>query len=132
MPGIRSVSSIRLLGFKRPNAPTAQPQHCRAMRFMKTREMRKIFQGVLALVKLNRRMQLAQSCLLVFHSVNERTRLILIIISLKHLKSLEYDNIPAGAGKCFAIRSALSPFYPWMRREIVYNVQKLSPFELTC
>lgn len=83
------------------------------MTFMKTRassEMRKIFQGFLALMKLNSRMQLAQSRLLVFHSVNERTKLILSIINLKHLKSLEYGKAPAGAGKCFAIRSALSPF----------------------
>lgn len=66
----------------------------------------------MALRKLNSRTQLAQSCRLVFHSVNERTKLILIIIILKHLKSLEHDEAPAGASKCFAIRSALSPFTP--------------------
>jgi len=69
-----------------------------------------MFQGFLALMKLNSRMQLAQSCLLVFHSVSERTKLIQRIITLKHLKSIEHDKAPAGAGKCFAIRSALSPF----------------------
>lgn len=57
-------------------------------------------------------MQLAQSHLLVFQPVDERTKLMLSIISLKHLKSIEHDKAPAGAAKCFAIRSALSPFVP--------------------
>lgn len=104
------------------------------MRFMKTRAsrgMRKIFQGFLALVKLNSRMQLAQSHLLVFQSVNERTKPILSIISLKHLKSLEYDKVPAGAAKCFAIRSALSLFMLGCEGKL-YIMSRSCLFKLTC
>lgn len=43
-------------------------------------------------MKLKSRMQLAQSRLLVCRSVNERTKLTLSIISLKHSKSLQHEK----------------------------------------
>lgn len=86
-PGARSAAAATRFEKAKcthPSAPAPQGNEiCEA-----SRERRKIFQGYLALTELKSRMQLAQSRLLVSHSVNERTKLTLSIISLKHLKPL--------------------------------------------
>lgn len=71
------------------SAPAAQGKEvCEA-----AREMRKAFQGYLALMELKSRMQLDQSRLFVCHSANERTELTLsIIIIPKHLQPLSHEK----------------------------------------